>query len=280
MKTFVFSIIFVLSIFIACSAQAQLTVYDDFSSSFIDTARWKYFVPQWGDDVWPFEGGLRILKGKLSFFSRAYGGDLSNTDTQNMRRQLYLRDVGGISSIEASIQIAKKGHEITGCAANPVPSETRISMGGAFFNDGSSPGPGDFTGDIITSIGFYKFSDSAIPPGYMGVRARVQRCTDPTCSLSTIDTIYETFFDNLLVKFGKKTMLRITLDKSTDKFTFQVGKKVSKTYPYTGVIVSDSAAPVMINTRLEVAHWLANCLTPAPKAVGWADILVDYVSID
>ena len=40
MKRFVFSIIFVLSMFIACSAQAQLTVYDDFSGPFVDTERW------------------------------------------------------------------------------------------------------------------------------------------------------------------------------------------------------------------------------------------------
>jgi hypothetical protein len=203
-----------------------------------------------------------------------------------MRRQLYLRDVGGISSIEASIQIAKKGHEITGCVGNPEPSETRISIGGAFFNDGKSVGPEDYTGDIITSISFFKYSDLGtlppgnitIPPGYMGVRARVQRCTNPTCSLSTIATIYETFFDNLLVKLGKKMTLRITLDKGTDKFTFQVGKKVSKTYIYTSDLASDSDDPVMTNTRLEVAHYLANCISS--KAIGWADILVDYVSID
>jgi hypothetical protein len=275
MKRFVFSIIFVLSIFIACSAQAQLTVYDDFSSTFVDPDSWRY-ATSWGDDVWPYEGGFRNLKGKLSLFSRAYGGELSNTGTQYMRRQLYLRDVGGINSIEASIQIAKNGHEITGCVDNPEPSETRIWIGGAFFNDGTSGGPGDYKGDIITSIGFYKFSDStAIPPGYMGVRARVQRCTDPTCSLSTIATIYETFFDNLLVKLGKKTILRITLDKGANTFTFQVGKKVSASYQYG---VSDSAPPVMINTRLEVAHYLANCTSS--KAIGWADVLFDYVSKD
>jgi hypothetical protein len=280
MKSFVFSIIFVLSILIACSAQAQLTVYDDFSGKFVDTARWSY-NHTWGDDVRTFEGGFRILKGKLSFFSRAYGGDQSNTALQNTRRHFILRDVGGINSIETSIQIAKNGHEITGCTANPEPSETRIFMGGAFFNNGTSTGPTDFAGDIMAFIGFFKYSDLgtlppgniAIPPGYMGVRARVLRCTNTACS--TYDTIYETLFNDLLVKLGKKTILRITLDKNANTFTFQVGKKDSATYPYAW---TDSAPPVMTNTRLEVAHWLANCTSS--KAVGWADILVDYVSID
>jgi hypothetical protein len=273
MKSFVFSIIFVLSILFVCSAQAQLTVYDDFSGPFVDTELWAY-SHTYGDNVWTYEGGFRILKGKLSFFSHAYGGDQLNTGTQNTRRQLYLRGVGGINSIETSIQIAKNGNETTGCTANPEPSETRIFMGGAFFNDGDSTGPTDYTGDIMAFAGFFKYSDSTtIPPGYMGVRSRVMKCTNPTCS--TTDIIYETLYNDLLVKFGKKTTFRITLDKGTNTFTFQVGKKDSATYTYT---VPDSAAPVMTNTRLEVAHYLANCTSS--KAVGWADVLFDYVSID
>ncbi len=198
-----------------------------------------------------------------------------------MRRILYLWGVGGVNSIETSIQIAKNGNEITGCAANPEPSETRVFVGGAFFNDGASTGSEDFTGDILAFTGLFKYSDLgtlppgniAIPPGYMGVRGRVMRCTNPTCS--TTDIIYETLYNNLLVKIGKKTMLRITLDKGTNTFTFQAGKKDSATYTYA---MTDSAAPVMTNTRLEVTHYLASCT--ASKAIGWADILVDYVSID
>jgi hypothetical protein len=288
MKIFVVSIIFALTIGFAFSAQAQLTVYDDFSGPFVDTGRWYHRNPisPVDNDIWSYEGGFRILKGKLNYFHRAYGADLDTDATQNMRRQLFLRNATDVTGIETSIQMVKNGHEITGCAANPVPSETRISMGGAFFNDGSSPGPGDFTGDILAHMGFFKYSDLgtlppgniAIPPGYMGVRARVYRCTNATCTTS--DIIKEELFDNLLVKLGKKTMFRITLDKGSDTFTFQVGKKVSKTYLYTGVIVSDSAAPIQKNIRLEVAHYLANCPSPAAKTVGWADVLFDYVLTD
>ena len=61
MKILIFSIVFVLSIFIACPGQAQLAVYDDFSEPFLDTARWRN-ATSWGDNVWPYEGGFRILK--------------------------------------------------------------------------------------------------------------------------------------------------------------------------------------------------------------------------
>jgi len=67
MKSFVFSITIVLSIFIACSAQAQtLSTYDDFSGPYIDPLRWLPRNVSSADDLWAYEGGFRILKGKLS----------------------------------------------------------------------------------------------------------------------------------------------------------------------------------------------------------------------
>jgi hypothetical protein len=279
MKRFVFSIILVLSVFVAFTAQAQLTVYDDFSGPFVDTARW---APRtlWGDDVSIYEGGFRILKGKLSFFNRTYGAVLDDDATQNMRRQLFLRNApaAGVTSIETSIQMVKNGHEITGCAANPEPSETRVYIGGNFFNTGTVvPVPGNATGDIAAFIGFFKYSNSTtIPPGSMGVRARVRQCTNSDCS--TYNDLHETLFNDLLIKVGKKTTLRITVDKNANTITFQVGKKIVDTYTYT---VNDALAPGAINgaMRLEVAHYLANCPS-TPRAVGWADVLFDYVSID
>lgn len=279
MKRFVFSIIVVLSICIACSAQAQLTVYDDFSGSFIDTERWYHRHTPSVDLIWPYDGGFRILKGKLSYYSRVYGTQQAVNGTENYRRFLGLRNATDITAIEASVQVAKNGHEITGCPTPGYsePSETRIFLGGAFFNDGTSgPGSGTSVGDIAAYMGFYKYSDSAtIPPGYMGVRARVRQCTNADCSSDTL--LWETLFNNLLVKVGKKTLFRITLDKGTNTFTFQVGKKDFASYTYTA---NDPTAPGRPNMRLEVAHYLANCPSPAARTVGWADVLFDYVSID
>ena len=174
MKTLIFSLFLVLTVFIAIPAQAQLVVYDDFSGPFVDTARWRYST-SWGADVWPYEGGFRILKKKLSFFNRAYGAVLGTDEIQSMKRQLFLRDVSGVKSLETSIQMVKSGHEITGCSSeNTKPSETRVWIGGSFFNDGSGvePGNGNYTGDILVGIGLYKYSNSDdIPAGYMGVRS-------------------------------------------------------------------------------------------------------------
>jgi len=274
MKSFGFLIVTVLSLVIACSAQAQLTVYDDFSGPFVDTARWRYST-SWGEDVWPFEGGFRINKGKLNFFSRAYGGDQSNSGTQNMRRQLFLRNVSSdVTTIEASIQLVKGGNETTACGT--APSETRVFIGGNFFNSGGvAPVAGNATDDVGVFLAFYRSTDAAyIPDGYMGVRGRVRHCTNADCS--TYTDIYETLFDNLVMKLGKKAVIRIAVNKDANTITFQVGKKIVDTYNYW---VSDAFGPgISNNKRIEMTHDLSNC--DGTKSVGWADILVDYVSVD
>jgi hypothetical protein len=285
MKRFVFSIIVVLSMFIACSAQAQLTVYDDFSGPFLDTEQWYHrtFMTDTGA-VWAYEGGFKIVKGKLNYFNRAYGALLDTDATLYVRRHMYLKDIEYIKGMEASIQVVKNGFEIMNAcpAQNAVPSETRIAIGGPFFNDGtgSAPGSGSAIGDITAFVGFYKFSDSTvIPPGYMGVRARLWRCSNDTCSQSS--QILETTFDDTLVKIGKKTVLRITWDQASKTFTFNVGKKTVDTLTYTQ---DDSRRPeyVVGNARIAIDHYLSNCpgTGNAPRSVGWGDILVDYISTD
>jgi hypothetical protein len=165
-----------------------------------------------------------------------------------------------------------------------VPSETRIYIGGPFFNDGTgTPGSGNANGDIAAYLGFYKFSNSGdiIPPGYMGVRARLRRCTNNDCSTNDVIQDMETLFDNALVKIGKKTVLRITWDQASKTFTFNVGKKIVGTLTYSE---DDSRRPerVVGNARIAIDHYLSNCpgTGNAPRSVGWGDILVDYVSTD
>jgi hypothetical protein len=286
MKILIFSIIFVLSIFIACPGQAQLAVYDDFSEPFLDTARWRN-ATSWGDNVWPYEGGFRILKKKLSFFNRAYGAVLVDDGIQSMKRQLFLRDVSGVTGLEASIQVVKNGHEITGCSTeNDEPSETRVWIGGSFFNGGSgTPNSGNYTGDILVGIGLYKYSNSDdIPAGYMGVRSRVFQCLSADCNPSARNTLNETFFPDkngkpLLLKVGKKEKFRITYDKPTNTFTFQVGKKniVSFECP---VANAEASGAVNGGMRIEVTHDLANCHTAETRSIGWADVLFDDVLVD
>jgi len=285
MKSFLVSIVLALSIFIACSAQAQLVVYDDFTGPFVDTERWRPNTT-WGDNVAIYEGGFRILKGKLSIFNRAYGAQLATDLTQHIKRQLFLRNVSDVTSIEASIQIVKAGHEITGCSENPEHSETRVWIGGSFFNDGTgTSGSGDYKGDILAATGLYRISDSADPAGYLGVRARVLQCTNADCS--TYNKLFETLYNDrngkpLLLKVGKKEKFRITYDQASNTFTFQVGKKNIVTYDCDDDGVSNVKASGAVNggMRLEVVHYLANCPSPAARTVGWADVLFDYISVD
>lgn len=282
MKSLIGICIVVLSVCFVCSAHAQLARYDDFVGPFLNTERW-YHRNFMDTDVWSYEGGFKIVKGKLNYFNRAYGALLDTDATQYMRRHMYFKGIDSFDGMEASIQVVKNGFEITNACPgfNAVPSETRIYIGGPFFNDGTgTPTPGNSVGDISAYLGFYKFSDSTIiPPGYMGVRARLRKCTNDDCSAS--DQIQETLFDNALVKIGQKIVLRITWNKAAKTFTFNVGKKISGTLPYTQ---DDSTPPqrVVGNARIALDHYLANCpgTGNAPRSVGWSDILVDYISLD
>jgi hypothetical protein len=281
MKNIIAASVLALSLCFVCPAQAQITVYDDFSGPFLDTEQW-YHRTFMTDTVWSYEGGFKIAKGKLNYFNRAYGA-LSNIDeVLSVKRHIYFKDITYVKGMEASIQVVKNGHEInSGCPSeNAEPSETRIYIGGPFFNDGTGGALGskNAIGDIAAYVGFYKFSNSAdIPPGYMGVRARLRRCTDNDCTANT--SIQETTFNNALIKLGQKTLLRITWDKAAKTFTFNIGKKIVDTLTYTQ---GDSRPPehVIGNARIAIDHYLASCPSAYPRSVGWGDILVDYVSID
>src|SRR5439155_25918213 len=76
--------------------------------------------------------------------------------------------------------------KLTGCAANSMPSRippVRIVL--FIFNDGSSTGPGDRSGDHFGTIQAVRDSDTADPPGRLRVEAFVSRCSDPLCNNST-----------------------------------------------------------------------------------------------
>jgi len=179
--------------------------------------------------------------------------------------------------------VAKNGHEISGCPLeNTEPSETRIYIGGSFFNDGTgtSPGNNNYTGDIFVGIGLYKYSNSTdIPTGYVGVRSRIRQCLNSDCS--DFNQLHETFFPDknlkpLLLKIGKKEKFRITYDQLNNTFTLQVGRKNIVSYVSTVENVQASGA-AKGGMRLEVAHYLANCSTT--RSSGWADVVFDNVMV-
>ena len=86
----------------------------------------------------------------------------------------------------------------------------------------------------------------------------------------------------MLLKVGKKEKFRIAYDQASNTFTFQVGKKNIVTYDCDDDGVSNVQASGAVNggMRIEVTHDLANCPDTVERAIGWADVLFDYISVE
>jgi hypothetical protein len=275
MKRFVFLIILVLSVFIAFSAQAQLTVYDDFSGPYLSPDRW-YVYNQYDITITSMEGGLRIKSGKLGYYSRNFGGEESDSGRPRARRRLVMQNGLNVTAMETSVQV--KGLEVTGCANNTTPSRAEVRIGGAFFNDvGICEGEGSVTGDVQAYIGLRKDTDDPdLPSGYMRAIGTVLRCNNSGCT----DTTEIGTQDLGLVKVGKKVKLLMRIEKAQDRFVFKLDKKGAEVpISYSGY--SDAANPCGDSgglKRLEVTHLLANCQT-GPATYGWLDTYYDYLSV-
>ena len=140
------------------SAQAQtLRRYDDFNGPLLDQTKW-VGVNDGGVDIESLEGGMKIQKGKLIFFNRAFGGVGSNTGMQFMQRGLVIMEGSAYDAMETSVQIMS--YQITGCDAGSVGSIAYVRIGGYFFNDGTSSGAGDQTGNWFAYINLYRYSNS------------------------------------------------------------------------------------------------------------------------
>jgi len=279
MKSIIFFITFAFSMFLACSSQGQtLTRYDDFNGPLLDQAKWVN-VSTWGEDVEILEGGMKIQKGKLDFTNRSFGGTGSNTGTQYMQRRLVIRDGAAYNTMETSVQIM--GYQITGCdAPGSASSLAYVRIGGYFFNDGSSSGTGDQTGDYFAYINLYRYSNSADDEGLWRATAKVYRCEDEDCTPSLATLVGDDFFSDQLIKVKKKVRLFVQLNKSAHEFSFQVGPAKKGPHAVVGYSANDANPPRGAYggvKRIEVSNGLANC-TAGPTE-GWIDAVFDYVAV-
>ena len=120
-----------------------------------------------------------------------------------------------INKMEADFRVMRM--VVKGCPAN-INIKTRIrpaqiAVGG--FNDGSSSGPGDLTGEYFVRILANREADSTDPTGVLTVGAFVFRCIDAPCS-----NAYSTIFDlNVAkVRMGELFTLRAIWDEPNNRF--------------------------------------------------------------
>ncbi len=145
---------------------------------------------------------------------------------------------------------------LTGCAANPTASRVRpmrLKMG--TFNDGSSTGPGDKTGDHFALLSAFRDSNSGDPPGVLQVGAAIRRCDNSPCSTAH-DVVAPTLLPQT-VAVGTKATLRMIWDPPNDQFLFSVG--ANPNVPLSYAPASDAAPAVQPFGSISLGGTTANC---------------------
>jgi hypothetical protein len=114
-----------------------------------------------------------------------------------------------ITRVQATFKVLQL-HLDSHCPANTTnTTEAQAEIFWVGFNDGSSTGPGDRTGDHQFQIRARRLVNTLDPPGVMQVRASVCRCPNATCSgaLTCTSAVLPS------VQTGKKFKLRAIHDR-------------------------------------------------------------------
>jgi hypothetical protein len=151
------------------------------------------------------------------------------------------------------------------CDANPTPSRPRARIFGAFFNDGSSNGPDDETGDVIATIQMVLDSSAG-----REISLSVFRCADALCNV--VDTT--PFGAGGFVKFattwkpGQKRTLTLIWDPAAKQFVgiVDAGKKMEEVQVISYGALSDVDPPGFDFKDLRVQTLEANCTAGGTKS--------------
>jgi hypothetical protein len=241
--------------------QAQLVLYDNFNSALINPAKWFGSQSQPGAAAPMTETSRKIVEGQLLLQVTDYGDNTSDTGraptgTQSLR----VNDPSTVTAMQARVTV--QGAVAQACSTNTgTTGQARAGIFGDFFNDGSSTGSGDETGDVRASFLLTQQSD-----GTKIILASVTRCTDAGCdNFTTIDS--NTFTKKWAV--GAAQTLKIEWDPANDQFFFTLnpgtaGQEGPVSLSYAGF--SDADPPGNDRKQLQVQSLPLNCTATRTKA--------------
>jgi hypothetical protein len=216
-----------------------------------------------------------FLVDPLEMRIRAQGATNSDTGTTgNVRNRLALRNAAAIDQIQAAFTVA----ELTtrGCAANP--GLTRADVGVLFFafNDSSSTGPGDRTGDHAIIV-LARHLDTTPNPGALIVQAFLQRCNDPACNTLTVIAANT---EVGVVSVPGPIRLRAIFDPPNNQFRVGHDTAPDVVLPYAGDL--NARPPVLPFADVRQQIMAANCTagpTEADMTVLVGDVLTNTGAI-
>jgi hypothetical protein len=238
-------------------------VYENWNGSQIRADRWR------GRSDLALEVKREIAKSQLVMRYRVAGSTSSNTGFINGYHRIYAMNASNINQIEADIKI--KSSTITGCAENPGSTRIRpaaISLNK--FNDGSSTGQEDMTGDHIVRVLVNRESVSSDPPGIFTTQAFLFSCTDSDCinGVSIAQAL-----DMGKVRAGKWFTLRAIWDESNNRFLVRLNNGPDVILSYDSKLNSGPANTPFADVRMQMVA--GNCVDGPTEME--AEIIVDQV---
>lgn len=211
-------------------AHAQPTLYDDFSGDKLDPDKW--FGEQ-GVRPGEGQGGLELVRqiqdGSLLMSHRVAGGNptMGSFVISRNRLRFPLAIANSITAAQADVTVTD--FTVTKCSVPPSgDSQVDAGLVEVLFNDGSSTGPNDETGDISLQLVLVREGHSIDPPDILRATAHFIRCTNATCTTGTR-------FDRDLgpVSVGTTVTLRWRWDKANKAILFQKDTDDIQAFTYT-----------------------------------------------
>jgi hypothetical protein len=254
-----------------------LGTYDSFGSEQLDPGRWRGYeytiegtssrtVALGGghDDTPRYEGVTfhgpnsvgesrrRLVNGQaqITLTSSKRFGFQSSVSHGKARAGLRMNHPGLAPSSGALVTTLRSALTVAAVSAEPPDlltdwcgryNSARAQVFGHFFNDGSSGGPGDLTGDVFASVSLERRVEetSAGPVVRNVVEARVGRCNTPECRMT-----WQAILFTRAWTVGAAHVLTIDWQPASDRFVFTVSgggvAAESRTIAYTA---ADSAPP-------------------------------------
>jgi hypothetical protein len=221
-------------------------LYESWDNPTIQSRRWR------GSEIF---GGQEVKRevenGKLRMRFRREGETGSDVGTNFSSNLLNVTNPTSVDQMEAEFTVSNV--TVTGCEANPAPSTAGAAgVVLARFNDGSSSGPGDRTGDYFALIQAQRNSIFG-PPGALSIATNLLRCDDPGCFAISLPP-----FGILgTVEVGASFRLRIIWDSTNNQFVFGLDDNPDEVLSYDPKINAQPAAVPF--GSIQIGHRTANC---------------------
>jgi hypothetical protein len=254
------------------SGHAQFVVYDDFQANVIDPDTWRGFARE-GTFGGPSAELLRSIEGgRLRLALTSYGDTAGDTGTAIAQHGLHIKQLGVsggsgfITGLKTTVTVL--GVQAQDCPVNSDNSGPRVQLNGTFFNDGSSTGPNDRTGDIQVYLILLKNPAT----GRNTINVGIQRCTTPTCSpFENIGgaQLATTWAENAPVA------VRLVWQQAEQRFRFVAnGEQKDLAYPAG---IAPVAPPVFDFKQVQVLNFAENC--QAARTTAKIDAVFDQIEV-